>query len=382
MHGNCVDDTIKYWMAVGDGDEMWASSTSFNGLLRINKTNNKAVVERVFDDIPYNATDSFYAVIRAGDHIVFLPGAADYLALFSIKDKEIRKIKVPQIEKKYKVRYDESDKFAFGFTVNNVVYIFGWKYPAILKLDLSSYEMVKLCDWIDCLEEYISEDVDHGFFASGYAMENGIITLALSCCNAIVRLHVDNDLVEVYQPDLYLDGYECFLLNDNRYFGIARSGGKYCLFEYDRNSKIFREEDFKYSSDTMISGMFMKPIIYNNNIYLFTKIGLAFYKIRVDDFRIDKIAFKKDDNPCMIFGLYEDGCKVYFGYNPENIWHIYNMKTDEMSEFKVLLEDKDYRIWFVGEQIREQIQNTTIISENDYSLDAFLSHVSYNNVQR
>ncbi len=374
---NSKEVNIKYWMPAKEGTVLWASSLTFNGLLKIDLKLKTAKVESVFEDIPDSEGHSFFVAVKAADSIVFLPGSSNYIAIYSISKKNISKVFIPNVNRHCNEIYNEKDKFSAGIVVNNYVYILGGSFPGIIKLNVNTGEISEYYGWVDEIERFIPVNDAHYYFADGFVEKEGVILLFLSCCNAMLYINTKDDSMLIKHTDMDVDGFEGVTYADDRYWVIGRKNKNHFLLEVDFDGNCIRKKQImRQSEEGLLGNLFLRPIVYGDTVMIIPVKGKHAYITDIFDKEVksfDKMnEYLGSNNRVDIFCIYRSGDNISFWSNADCRFHDMNLLTGEITDYQIFLDDEDY----LTERIRKKVNNHDLLLEEGSDLMRFISVLS------
>lgn len=108
--------------------------------------------------------------------LLLVPRGASSIALYNIKEKTFHKIELKKIETKSKNSYVSWMKFICSVIVDNSIYMIPRTYPAIVELNLITYQLDYHNQWVSEADERLFEN--EAFFWSDYVVKGKTIILA------------------------------------------------------------------------------------------------------------------------------------------------------------------------------------------------------------
>ena len=190
-------------------DDVYFFSYEVNGLFKINMKTGKC---KYIDSLKKydNKVRLFGDLTYVNNKIILAPTAADDFVVYDLEKRVEKYIPVQSCKRSY---CDECKFFAvipYGIEV----YFVGCYYPAIVKLNLLTNEVVYYTDW---LEEVIEEG--HILFRHDYHVENDKIFLACSWTNKIMSFDMKNGTSSFFEVGS----------KERKFAGIVYGNGVYWL---------------------------------------------------------------------------------------------------------------------------------------------------------
>jgi hypothetical protein len=199
------------------GDDIWFSATNYNGLYRYNLKDTS--IERVvtFPNEEMWQMGLHNTICLYHDSIVFVPHWAERVSIYNTKNGLLRQIEVPDLGS----RVCSAPDFLCGVVYHEMLYMVGYKYSGIVKVDLKTGEfrtIYEADEWINIfVEEYFGE----------VAVEDNYMYIPCQFQNSILILDMKHDTAE--KKSIGKDS--------NRYCRIVKDGKNVYLI--DKNTSNF-----------------------------------------------------------------------------------------------------------------------------------------------
>ena len=197
MKGRDIVRYPEYWSRVACRDwyetenKMWMCLSDKNAICEIDKERKEV---HILGNYPQNGiaeSNLSATVIGISEKIVFLPLAADDIAIYDIANDELTFIPVKKNYEKHHEIYQERMKFRRGFVYKDYVFLLGHSYPAIIQLNINTLEVNYLTEWVDIIEPYIEEGDSLGYFKEGYSLYGTQMYLPLGCCSGLMLFELE-----------------------------------------------------------------------------------------------------------------------------------------------------------------------------------------------
>ena len=206
------------------GEFYWFTEISHNGLYKIDKKTMMAEFVGCFEG-EKDTNRLFLDIVRYKNILVFVPFKANAIAIYDIETNRFSKIEIKEsFANKGLVSYNADCKCSFATVYNESVYIFPVTYPAIIKLNMESYQ-------IEYLEKPILElrnwniGKKGSYFRKGYKLNDSIVVW----CNAICSLLRFDVLKESFEMCLQLEACDDYIeavCGEKEYWLIPKTDGK------------------------------------------------------------------------------------------------------------------------------------------------------------
>lgn len=347
-----------------------------NGLARINFLTGEMTVEKVFERFSSYELDLFCSIGKVKDSLVLIPGASDCIGIFNTKSKAVDYI--PCILKsKYCLKNSIAPLWK-STTIENNIYIYGYTYPGIIKLDVDNRRVDKIDDWIT---EAIVRN--NGQFPERYCLDGGqrigeSIFVPLSDVPAILEIATDDDRTKLHYIDDSIEGFDGCSVVKNQLYLLARS--KEGLFiviwsKGKRVKKILKLDNFTENK----AQLYWSPIVYDNSLFIFPAAANAAYRFSIDSGKLDTIAdegvfesTKYEPYSSRAWTIGEDNGTIMFQVEKSRKWFMYNCKRNSVDEIPI---KTDYSLWLkrnIEEKILTNISQNGYVNEKQFSLKDYI----------
>lgn len=168
-------------------------------------------------------------LIEHGECIFVLPSKGQTIKRINLNSYEIDELNIPLTTKK---KFGESSDYPFflGYADSNNLYLFGYSFPGILKIDLVTWKAVNIDSWVDNCYEKITYSNDGCLYWKYIKIDQ---MLYIPCCNmnAVMIFDLQNENVSIVKVGD----------SDQRYVSIEYDGNNIWLIPRDgRNGSIVR----------------------------------------------------------------------------------------------------------------------------------------------
>lgn len=218
----CVQEGDSHPLAIqqlyDDGVHYWFSGIQFNGLFKMDKQSWEVEFLGVFPNSGINQIGLYRAMAHLDGKMYFAPGSADSIAVYDMKDNTFSLIEIAEPKEPKGLNYYSNFKFSNVIVYKKAVFFVASSYPAIIRLDSVSGEMVYITDWVPVITG-MANDMDDLFFADRLVVHDNCFVVASCCSNAVVRFDMDTLTSTVYSVGS----------GSNRYSGICYDGIDYWL---------------------------------------------------------------------------------------------------------------------------------------------------------
>ena len=179
-------------------EDIWFAASNVNGIFRADKKTGEAQFITNFPEYSANAIRLYAACVLVQKKIVFAPCNAREVVIFSL---ETRKIKIINLKKEL-LKCREGGLFFSAFEYKGFAWIIGMTYPAILKIDVNTYEV---CTITEPFKRYTRNGIYECkmYFRHGFEIYDDKLYLPALCENGLVCMDLSTykcELIEVL-PD-------------------------------------------------------------------------------------------------------------------------------------------------------------------------------------
>ncbi len=190
----------------------WFLGLKTNELYEFDRLNNHTKVLKRFADAPVKGNSLYLAIEKVDDILILGSETASHVAFYNLADGTCEYMELVPVENDGKLKYTGACDFYKSYTHGNSVYLFGFEYPAILKIDMDTREAVYLTDWVIEVEQRISKTFASMGYISDYVVVDHWVWILCECVNAVMRLDLRTDEIKAIDicSGLDIQGGICF----------------------------------------------------------------------------------------------------------------------------------------------------------------------------
>lgn len=352
MFGNLwFEDYVKI------GDDIWFSAGNYNGLYRFNMLSRETKRVSAFPDEPISREWAFRRVKLWERKLVFMPAYADAVYLYDLEKEVFERIDV--LEADELLEYQSSGKFQCYEIFGEWLYLIGYAYPGIIKVNLKNHQIIKLTNIPPQI--LIKNNETEGYFGAGIAVEKSNIYITCPSSNRILILDMCTDCFDMIEVG---DGR-------NKYMGIQKIGQEYYLIRWD-NDNIIRwnretgnctEIELKFDNH-----FFDRKICQTQNyIWVFSYISNEIFRINKNNYNISKIRADIPNNRMSLIFCEEMRDGIYFLNMYDGEWHI--LKEDGIDENLHFIMKEPDKINLMKQLLQEGVfKKGEVLSESENSI--------------
>ncbi len=285
---------LFFYNCIKIDNDIWFSAMDYNGLYRYNLERETTIWEATFPGENMLGRNLYYQVRRYHHFLVFVPSNAATVSIYDTEEHSFRQVKIPSLKKKSVSISDFAvPDFAEGVIYQDILYIIGYAYPAIIKINLKTEE-IKL---IQILHE--KKDRGNLFFGVQIVMDNNLLYIPCYYRNSVYIFDMNCD-----KGVFWTVGKE-----SNHYYRIVQNGKS--LYMLTNNCKYIvcwdRSDDSSYEIELDLKENMDAHIIPRGNyIWVFPNVAEEIYKIDKINSEIKKISLDKRLNIEYVAN-YQDG---------------------------------------------------------------------------
>ena len=366
-----------------EGNSLYFINQLINAIFHMDIITGKVECMKVLEK--YQLFDAFLYrdLYIDGDKIWFVPYAADDILIYHLKSDTCEYINIPKLEGHGR----KSVKFCGIYDYGQWFILVPAEYPAILKINKKTYEMI-ITKWEKELHEKYPDFTKNNQYVgiSSWDYEVFNDTLYLFASSISIQYHMESDVL-----------YFCEVCHEKKlYSGVARYGDKFAVADRvdseleiwdEAENKILRtyglgykgcnaEDDggplwvYKISSGIVVAQGKDNFLSFFNNVGEVQKIGLGIEKKGIDGYFVNQIKQKNSD---MIIPLEGQNAVLIINTKDWSIKKI-DMKPFELERLKEKVVNEDYVVenslfyklnnLFDGLKKADRIENKTMWADN------------------
>lgn len=349
---------------VSDDENIYCYDNEKNVLYKIDKRTKEC---QILLELNKDLSNSYSSIQKNGNKIILIPWCAKDIVIYDLMAEKSKKIYLNESDIKY--------KFWDAFSYGENVFLLGYFYPAIIKINMVSLEMVYLTDWKKIIESRKSGRVD-GFFIHGEVVNNDA-WISCGVTNLMIKLDLKEMIFQYYEILLLEGGCGAFTY-DGEAFWIGERGNRFENLIYWNPNKN-KTESIKLLENSNRKWCPIHSIVsYQNTIIVFPFANSCIYEVEKKSRKV----FKSSINTycdCNIYNI--EKWKILSLFREKNcitfvtgdfIWHEFDLNNRTHRSYKIEIEDM--RLVINSFSIRLN-RNKTVYEEKGF-LDVFLKYIS------
>lgn len=259
------------------------------------------------------------------------------------------------------------------FIYEEKVFMMGFTYPAIIRLDLVSKEIIYLTDWVHKIN--LSKDVERipFYIGSGFGNIGEDYYFPLCSSSGLLRLNPKNLETEYIPINSDFKGFLSLGQYQNELF----------LTGYVGNENSFLIWDIKKKESRIIPiaeyGRYLQPILYNHGLYFFPSAGTKILRYDCDNkicsvFRDLKDILRGNQFISIVSIKQMQDC-VHFYSGEEYVWYKLNLDTNQIEKREIFLEDDNFLHQWASSYIQQSLHRGSPILEKNIPISEYFRYL-------
>lgn len=332
---------------VEENGKIWIALLNRNGICEINKETRCARILKIFEEESLTNDNLYSHIEKFENNLVFTPGMAEKIAIYNLEYDSLFYISLSPLEHLYKESMD-GIKFWNTFQYQSDIYMFGYSYPAIIKIDMNSMELTYITDWVDEVEKDIQYGNMDGYFSDGHVLCGDLVLVPVGCMNAVLELNLKNGHTKIKHLKVSMKGIGGLSsLDGNIMWIVGRSNITNRISCWNRQTDTINEFLLTDIDENMYAP-FYAPICIESKILLVPLTASCIYEINIYTGKIkkNKVSETLLKNPeyqlwpwwkTMAVDL--QGEWLTFSTCNDFKWHEYNVITGEFQSYIYYIQE-------------------------------------------
>jgi len=331
------------FLKIADDNEcLWCTSATYNALFKVDKNTWQPEYMGKFPNERLYAPWLYKGITKCADKLYFAPYAAREAAVFDISTGQFAKISFRNLRMRLKVT--NPAMFCDAVSHGQYVCFIPLYYPAIVRLDTKSGELIYNTEWLGALEKLIHSP-ERGYFYSCYLNDNELI-LPCANANALILFDMDSGVSKTFTLGKAGNRYVCACFDGTDYWLCSIKGS---IYRWNQDNNELTNVVPAISEDQ--SGQMFIDIIYlDGHIWAFPYKADFVIKIDTSNNGIEKVDIfdselsSKEMNVSLYDGNFimavPSGKNIYAHTGKSNHFIKYDTLTGEKREEAIVLDDK------------------------------------------
>lgn len=221
-----IEEEMRTSTVLDDGQYLWAPASNFNELFRVDKQT--MIAEYMGSFAEENAQHLYLDVIEHESKLYFAPFNADYIGIYDKTKHVFEKLPLQHKERLNWIRSDSNRYFIRVIPYKRYLYFVAYTYPAIVRYDTESGEMVYCSDWLSHVERAAKRSPHWPNWNQALDFEGLMHYATVVGSEIVLNLFVSNELMFFDMDNL---NYRFYKIGnpDERYFGVCYDGEHYWM---------------------------------------------------------------------------------------------------------------------------------------------------------
>ncbi|MCL2539055.1 MAG: hypothetical protein FWE66_01820, partial [Oscillospiraceae bacterium] len=189
-----VNDNLAIIDLCDDGENFWFLAYGYNALFKMDKQNLIVKYVGSFPNESFSENHLYSSVTFCDDKLFFAPSIADEIAVYDIKTGKF--IKIGLVEPECMADNTGRSKFTRAVMYNNSVFLIGFTYPAIVRLNTDNYEISYYDDWVETLDDVTDGEND---YFNHYCVTGNLLALPARSTNSVVIFDMQTLVSKTYK---------------------------------------------------------------------------------------------------------------------------------------------------------------------------------------
>lgn len=374
----CISDysrRVSGYSWVADEDGLWLSMVDRNGICKIDRASGNTTMVLQFPNHEITERNLYSYLLYKDKKVICTPHLAREVAVYDLEKEHLDMIPLKYPDSIFEGEYSESNKFIDGLLYGNSVYMFGYSYPAIVKMDIDTMELTYLADWMGY---YPYTKKNSEFLAEGHAQIGSDVYLAMKNTNMLVRLDLKTDMTEVFPIECGVKKIMYVAAYQDNIFLLSWDECSIDVVSWNPSTGGIKEYCVETSKNKKISAVYWMPIVVDNWIYLFPLFGDEIYTINLstgeysENKEIKKIVAEAKKVSLLqyytILSARNVSGRIVFQTGSDCCFHEFDPTTGEINSYSYLIADDSYMKRYCTAQMK-----SNFIKEEEVSLPFFLS---------
>lgn len=365
---NMVEEDGKIWMAL----------LNRNGICEVDKAARRARILKVFNGESPAQEYLYGKMEKAGDNLVFAPWDAESIAVYNLKSDIITYIPLRERIQKLKESPTEA-KFWNTMRFRSIVYLLGYSYPAIIKIDTETLSVEYITNWVEEVEGNIDEGDNCGYFGDGYVVINDLALFPIGCMKAVLELNLKTAETKLRKLAVSAKGIGGIGSADRENIWLV-GRGDHTNWLSCWNIRTDEIKEIQLEENGGIGESFYAPICTESKVLLMPcsasgiyvmslDIGksIGYKKLEVQTEEGEKapwIFWRKTLAPRLLEG------KLCYVTSGDLKWHEYDVKTGKQVSYFIYLEEETEE--YFAAVYKKQREIHSVISEIEVPLESFV----------
>jgi len=362
-----------------DGTYHWFTLYRENALLKMNKltweTEYVVGIPRITD----GRTPVCVEIVECQGKIFIASSSDDSITVFNKNTYQLTKLALKAMKN------PRAYRFRMACSCSEFVYMFGFSYPAIIKINSITLEVEYITDWLNSLCKQPA-NTDNLFLGVGCVIDNEVILPAQSA-NSILFFDMESCTSRIFAVPSKNSGYVSICFDGDSYWLSARhSGGTVVKWHPERGATEIE------IPNGWADGDYWNLCYSNGYAWYFPTLGNTAFKVNVETHEVEvaepfmqecRLRTSSGDANAVNYIMARAEGDVIYAHTGESNTHIsYNTKTGERREEAIVISAEDSKK-IINDTVQSHCNRDLMKSLNDcifresstFSLEDYIDQV-------
>ena len=366
------------------GHNLYFSLWDRNAICSMSENGNDFRILYTYSDAKLNTGGLTGKVAISCNRCFFAPFKSDEIVVYDLVSDNVTSLKLNKAYFNNKKILNFSAKFWNVIGNEKTVYMFGYGYPAIIKIDAKTLETTYLFDYAEGhIESIFNSDKlneAEGYFGNGYAEIDGKYYIASGVCSGVWEFDIKTESLSLIKLKSNAEGFFSIASYKNDLLLTSIDSGDCTLYIWEIGNKNVR------SIALPVGGLWNVPIVLDGDVYLFpwttnehvVRINEDSGNCDVCD-RFDQLLKTELGEKDSVLAVELNESEIFFILVNKGVWVTYDLKKDEQVCVLPEITDQNYlsRLQKVEYDLlfHRLMNSSEVIREEDMPLSEFLLRV-------
>lgn len=262
---------------------IWCMAGGFNAFFNINLDTGETNFIGEVPDEEFQKARLYSDIQRYNEKLILVPMAAKDIAIYNMQSHNFIKVKLSTFSNTNNL-YKKDYKFCKCVIYESFAYLFNVSFPAVIKIDLDSYRLQYLDEWLKFFEGKILNR-EKVYFRNAFRKDNKVY-LASCCSNIVIEFDIECERFFAYELEGKQQDFSDVAFRGNRIYVSSLSGNEILIL--DRNNwneiakfNIFEQEVPSIDMIECEEKIYYFPVnLYNILVWEDEKKGIIRYSLQ------------------------------------------------------------------------------------------------------
>lgn len=356
------NSVIPFYCYVKVDNNIWFPADNRNALYKYNVQTKEAEWIGSFPNETSFDYTLFLDVQIYKTKLFFIPHTAIRLHIYDMEENKFESLAIPEV-------IDNPLLFTQGIIYEDYLYLIGYKYRGILRLDLKNYQFEALDHWVGEFDRRFRTDKKYGLMGKESTLIGSKLYIPCTQSNVVIEFDVCSNRYQFYEVGN----------KKNKYMSVKRIGDRLLLLTFDKVIVLWNGEQTKELKVQMDeeAGSYDKLICHRKEeLWLFSMKKMQYLKINLINYEIKLYEITDKDNE-FISIVKMSGEWIYFSTYHTGEWYRIG-KQDELQKLSERIEEPRNTEEVLSELIKEEFSPSFLYEDERYSLKYIVKKIAEN----